>query len=213
MEGLGLAGQAGFFNTKAHLRWLSASGDPLERLRAAVVDFEASGGAGDFAAKRGPQPPRPAVPLTPCWYSASRAAVTLYVTRRADRVPAARSALVVALRGPGAARCSARRPKTIWLYRVILTRAGALTRLFARFEAMLAERGFRQGDGEIVDATVVEARRPRPRCPLDRQVRPQGQAARGWAPGVPPNGVHERPATRLFEASDCLRSPPSGLRL
>lgn len=96
---------------------------------------------------------------------------------------------------------------------MILTRAGALTRLFARFEAMLAERGFRQGDGEIVDATVVEARRPRPRCPLDRQVRPQGQAARGWAPGVPPNGVHERPATRLFEASDCLRSPPSGLRL
>jgi IS5 family transposase len=51
--------------------------------------------------------------------------------------------------------------KTIWLYRERLTRAGALTRLFARFDAMLAERGFLAMGGQIVDATVVEARRPR----------------------------------------------------
>ena len=35
-----MAGQAGFFDVEERLRWLSASGDPLERLRA-VVDFEA----------------------------------------------------------------------------------------------------------------------------------------------------------------------------
>ena len=35
-----MAGQAGFFDAEERLRWLSASGDPLERLRA-VVDFEA----------------------------------------------------------------------------------------------------------------------------------------------------------------------------
>ena len=51
--------------------------------------------------------------------------------------------------------------KTIWLDREQLTRAGALAKLFARFEAMLAERGFLAMGGQIVDATVVEARRPR----------------------------------------------------
>jgi IS5 family transposase len=51
--------------------------------------------------------------------------------------------------------------KTIWLYREQLTRAGSLARLFARFDAMLAERGFLAMGGQIVDATVVEARRPR----------------------------------------------------
>jgi transposase len=51
--------------------------------------------------------------------------------------------------------------KTIWLSREQLTRAGALATLFARFDAMLAERGFLAMGGEIVDATVVEARRPR----------------------------------------------------
>lgn len=34
-----MAGQSGFFDTEERLRWLSAFGDPLERLRA-VVDFE-----------------------------------------------------------------------------------------------------------------------------------------------------------------------------
>jgi IS5 family transposase len=35
-----MTGQPGFFDAEERLRWLSASGDPLERLRA-VVDFEA----------------------------------------------------------------------------------------------------------------------------------------------------------------------------
>jgi len=34
-----MAGQPGFFDAEDRLRWLSASGDPLERLRS-VVDFE-----------------------------------------------------------------------------------------------------------------------------------------------------------------------------
>ena len=34
-----MAGQGGLFDADARLRWLSAAGDPLERL-AAVVDFE-----------------------------------------------------------------------------------------------------------------------------------------------------------------------------
>ena len=34
-----MAGQPGFFDAEERRRWLSASGDPLERLRG-VVDFE-----------------------------------------------------------------------------------------------------------------------------------------------------------------------------
>ena len=34
-----MTGQRGFFDTHERLQWLSAAGDPLERL-AAVVDFE-----------------------------------------------------------------------------------------------------------------------------------------------------------------------------
>ena len=51
--------------------------------------------------------------------------------------------------------------KTIWLYREQLTRAGAIERLFARFDAALREAGYLAMGGQIVDATVVEARRPR----------------------------------------------------
>jgi hypothetical protein len=51
--------------------------------------------------------------------------------------------------------------KTIWLSREQLTLAGALATLSARFDAMLAKRGFLAMGGQIVDATVVEARRPR----------------------------------------------------
>ncbi len=37
----------------------------------------------------------------------------------------------------------------------------AFERLFARFDAALAERGYLAMGGQIVDATIVEARRPR----------------------------------------------------
>ncbi|MBV9251839.1 MAG: transposase, partial [Acetobacteraceae bacterium] len=51
--------------------------------------------------------------------------------------------------------------KTIWLYREQLTRASALQRVFERFDAALRERGYLAMGGQIVDATVIEARRPR----------------------------------------------------
>jgi hypothetical protein len=107
-----MAGQGGLFDAEERLRWLSASGDPLERLRA-VVEFEATLLGADRS--RGGRSPYDAVPDA----------------------------------------------KTIWLSREQLTRAGALATLFARFEAILAERGFLAMGGQIVDATVVEARRSR----------------------------------------------------
>ena len=51
--------------------------------------------------------------------------------------------------------------KTIWLFREQLTKAGAIARLFARFDAVLRAAGYLAMGGQIVDATVVEARRPR----------------------------------------------------
>jgi transposase, IS5 family len=51
--------------------------------------------------------------------------------------------------------------KTIWLFREQLARAGATERLFARFDRLLREKGWLAMGGQIVDATVIEARRPR----------------------------------------------------
>jgi IS5 family transposase len=51
--------------------------------------------------------------------------------------------------------------KTIWLYREQLARVGAAEKLFARFDALLRAKGWLAMGGQIVDATVIEARRPR----------------------------------------------------
>ena len=64
--------------------------------------------------------------------------------------------------------------KTIWLFREQLTRAGAVQRLFDRFDAVLNERGYLAMGGQIVDATVVEA--PRPRLPPPRRGQSKGDA-------------------------------------
>jgi IS5 family transposase len=155
-----MAGQAGFFDAEERLRWLSASGDPLERLRA-VVEFEAFRAELEAALpradrSRGGRPPYDAVLMfrvlvLQALYTLSDEQTEYQLRDRLSFMRFAGLALHDAV--PDA--------KTIWLYREQLTRAGALTRLFARFDAMLAERGFLAMGGQIVDATVVEARRPR----------------------------------------------------
>ena len=51
--------------------------------------------------------------------------------------------------------------KTLWLFREQLTRAGAVERMFARFDRVLRAAGYLAMGGQIVDATVIHARRPR----------------------------------------------------
>jgi IS5 family transposase len=51
--------------------------------------------------------------------------------------------------------------KTIWLFREQLTRSGTLARLFERFDRLLHERGYLVMGGQTIDATIIEARRPR----------------------------------------------------
>lgn len=155
-----MAGQPGFFDADERLRWLSASGDPLERLRA-VVDFEAFRAELETALpradrSRGGRPPWDAVLMfrvlvLQALYTLSDDQTEYQLRDRLSFMRFVGLALQDAV--PDA--------KTIWLYREQLTRAGALATLFARFDAMLAERGFLAMGGQIVDATIVEARRPR----------------------------------------------------
>jgi len=155
-----MAGQRGFFDSDERLEWLSAAGDPLERL-AAVVDFELFRGELERALKRsdrakGGRPPYDAVLMFKVLVLQ-----TLYTLsddqseyQLRDRLSFMRF-IGLALHEP------VPDAKTIWLYREQLVRAGSLKRLFARFDRVLRERGYLAMGGQIVDATIIEARRPR----------------------------------------------------
>ena len=70
--------------------------------------------------------------------------------------------------------------KTIWLFREQLTKAGAIDRLFQRFDAVLRDAGSLAMGGQFVDATVVQARRPR--LTRDEKATLKGDAVpEGWA--------------------------------
>jgi IS5 family transposase len=174
-----MAGQPGFFDVDERLRALSAAGDPLERLRA-VMDFEAFRAELEAALpradrSRGGRPPYDAVLMfrvlvLQALYTLSDEQVEYQLRDRLSFMRFAGLALHEAV--PDA--------KTIWLYREQLTRAGALAKLFARFDTILAERGFLAMGGQIVDATVVEARRPRLTKDEKATLRDGGTPA-GWS--------------------------------
>lgn len=174
-----MAGQAGFFDADERLRALSAAGDPLERL-AAVVDFELFRAELEAALPRadrsqGGRPPYDAVLMfrilvLQTLYTLSDEQ-TEYQLR--DRLSFMRFAgLALHERVPDA--------KTIWLYREHLTHAGALARAFERFDARLRERGYLAMGGQIIDATIIEARRPRLSRDEKRIVR-DGGIPGGWS--------------------------------
>lgn len=155
-----MAGQPGFFDLDERHGALSASGDPLERL-AAVVEFELFRAELDAALDRsdrakGGRPPYDAVLMLKVLVLQTLYGLsddqTEYQIR--DRLSFMRFlGLALHDRVPDA--------KTIWLVREQLTRTGAIERLFARFDAALHDQGYLAMGGQIVDATVVQARRPR----------------------------------------------------
>jgi len=51
--------------------------------------------------------------------------------------------------------------RTIWLFREALRKAGAVEKLFERFDGMLSAHGFAASGGQIIDATFVEVPRQR----------------------------------------------------
>jgi len=152
--------QAGFFDVDGRLRELSAKGDDLERI-AGLVDFEMFRPELEQAVLRsnGAKGGRPAfdhvlmfkVLLLQAMHTLSDERCEYLIRDRlsfmgflcmglADPVPDA---------------------NTIWNYREALKRAGAVDRLFQRFDATLRADGYLAMSGQIVDATIVAAPRQR----------------------------------------------------
>jgi transposase, IS5 family len=155
-----MAGQPGFFDSDERLKVLSAAGDPLERL-AKVVDFEVFRGDLEAALSRSDRAQGGRPPYDPVLMFKALVLQTLYTLsddqteyQLKDRLSFMRF-VGLALHDP------VPDAKTIWLFREQLARAGAAEQLFARFEALLREKGWLAMGGQIVDATVIEARRPR----------------------------------------------------
>ena len=183
-----MAGRPRFFDAEERLRWLSASGDPLERVRA-VVDFEAFRAEPEAALSRadrsrGGRPPWKAVLMSTALRALPSARVLVLLalyTLSDDQAEHQLRDRLSFMRFAGLALQDAvPDAKAIWLSREQLTRAGALARLFARFDAVMAERGFLAMGGQIVDATVVEARRPRLTKDEKQTLRDGGTPA-GWS--------------------------------
>src|SRR5215469_4857836 len=155
-----MVGQPGFFDAQQRLHWLSGAGDPLERL-AGVVDFDLFREELQRALNRsdGAKGGRPAydavlmfrVLVLQTLYTLSDDQ-TEYQLR--DRLSFMRF-VGLGLHEP------VPDAKTISLFREHLVGAGAFEGLFERFDWALRERGFLAMGGQIVDATVIEARRPR----------------------------------------------------
>jgi IS5 family transposase len=175
-----MRGQPGWFDLDERYAVLSAAGDPLERL-AAVVDFELFRPELDAALDRsdrakGGRPPYDAVLMFKVLVLQ-----TLY-TLADDQTEYQLKDRLSFMRFVGLAlHDSVPDAKTIWLFREQLTRAGAVARLFARFDATLREAGYLAMGGQIMDATVVAARRPRLTGDEKATVK-GGDVPAGWSP-------------------------------
>lgn len=69
---------------------------------------------------------------------------------------------------------------TIWNYREALKRAGAVERLFQRFDATLRAAGYLAMGGQIVDATIVAAPRQR-NTAAEKEAIKAGRIPDGWS--------------------------------
>lgn len=155
-----MTGQPGFFDLGDRYAALSAAGDPLERL-SAVVDFGVFRGPLMAALRRAPRHKGGRPPYDPvvmfkilvlqALYSLSDEAAEFQIK---DRLSFQRF-LGLGLDGavPDAT--------TIWLFREQLVKAKAVDRLFARFDAVLKDKGYLAMGGQIIDASVVPAPKQR----------------------------------------------------
>ena len=174
-----MAGQPGFFDLDERYRSLSAAGDALERL-ARAVDFELFRPELDAALARsdrakGGRPPYDAVLMLKVLVLQTLYTLsddqTEYQLR--DRLSFMRF-VGLGLHDP------VPDAKTVWLFREQLTRAGAIERLFRRFDAALKDKGLLAMGGQILDATVVQARPARLTSDEKVVIRGGGTPA-GWS--------------------------------
>jgi IS5 family transposase len=174
-----MAGQPGFFDLDHCYEALSASGDPLERL-GALVDFEifrkplAKALRRSDRAKGGRPPYDPVlmfkVLILQALYNLSDDQAEFQIR---DRLSFMRFlGLTLGDRVPDA--------KTIWLFREQLVRAGAIDRLFDRFDLALEARGLLAMSGQIVDASIVQAPKQR-NDDGEKAAIKEGRIPDGWA--------------------------------
>jgi len=155
-----MAGQPGFFDGDERLKALSAAGDPLER-PSRVVDFEVFRSELEAALSRSDRSKGGRPPYDPVTMFKVLVLQTLY-TLSDEQIEYQLKDRLSFMRFVGLAlHAAVPDAKTIWLYREQLARAGAIERLFARFDELLRAKGWLAMGGQIVDATVIEARRPR----------------------------------------------------
>ena len=155
-----MTGQPGFFDLDDRYRRLSETGDPLVKL-AGLIDFEIFRPPLNAAVKRsdGSKGGRP--PYDPVLMFKILILQTLYTLsddatefQIRDRLSFMRFLGL----GLGDTTPDA---KTIWLFREQLTRADALTGLFADFDTWLKGQGYLAMSGQIVDASIIAAPRQR----------------------------------------------------
>ena len=174
-----MAQSPGFFDLDDRYAALSATGDPLERLTL-VVDFEMFRPALDAALKRsdrakGGRPPMDAVMMFKVLVLQSLYGLADEQTefQIRDRLSFMRF-LGLDLHGrvPDA--------RTIWLFREMLTKAGAVEALFARFDAHLKEQGYLAMGGQMIDASIIEAPRQR-NTDEEKEALKEGRIPEEWA--------------------------------
>lgn len=175
-----MKGQPGFFDQDERLRALSAAGDPLERL-AAAVDFELFRPELEAALNRSDRSKGGRPPYDPVLMFKVLVLQTLYTLsddqteyQIKDRLSFMRF-VGLALHEP------VPDAKTIWLFREQLTKVGAIERLFHRFDTALRDRGILAMGGQIVDATIVQARPARLTMEEKATIR-RGETPADWKP-------------------------------
>jgi transposase, IS5 family len=175
-----MAGQAGLFDVDERYRSLSAAGDPLERLSAAV-DFELFRAELEAVLRRsdrakGGRPPYDAVLMFKVLVLQTLYTLSDEQTeyQLKDRLSFMRF-VGLALHEP------VPDATTLWLFREQLVRAGAVERLFARFDGALRDKGLLAMGGQIIDATVVQAR-PARLTAGEKAVIRNGEEPEGWSP-------------------------------
>jgi transposase, IS5 family len=158
----------GFFDLDERYAALSASGDPLERLRA-VVDFEIFRPLLNQALCRsdGCKGGRPAIDPVVMFKILVLQALYNLSDEQAEFQIRDRLSFMRFL-GLGLAD-GVPDYSTIWRFREALVTAGAMDDLFVRFDAALTDRGYLALGGQLIDASIIEA--PRQRLTIEEKQR------------------------------------------
>lgn len=155
-----MAVQPGFFDLSDRYEALSAADDPLERL-AGILNFEAFRGPLTVVLRRGARPQGlEAAFRSGCGVQDPLAPGVLFPVGRGCRIQIKDRLSFQRFPGLGLDG-TVPDATTVWLFRERLRPGQAIERLFARFDALLKERGYLAMGGQIIDATVVPAPKQR----------------------------------------------------